>query len=433
MRKGFIFSQDNCVGCNACTAGCILENDWDIHPRTVFTYNSEALSTLPVTHLSMACNHCENPSCLEGCPSGALQRDLGTGAVFIDELKCLGCNYCVWNCPYDALKPQTKNGIVGKCNLCNPLLKEGGSPACTSACPTGALSYGILKDTKSYITSIVIDSKLNPALEITGIREQIPVKIVPERVTTVTDKTAKYNFDVRLKGKWSLIIFTFLTTLAVSIVSSSLLKGKFPEMGLLFSVILLAGLSSLFHLGKPMRAWKALSNVRHSPLSREIIIFLIFCITSALAILLNNNILLFTASLSGLVLLVAVDNVYSFSDKRKIQFFHSGQTFLTGLLMISYFSGMSVSFMFIGGIKILLTILRFFMNRKFDWFLPIRFFNITVLLLLVMANFTGQLSFDPVLVFLMIIGEFSGRIIYYIDFNPINIQEIIKNFNKIRI
>ena len=433
MRNGFIFTQDNCVGCNACTAGCILENGWDIHPRTVFTYNSEALSTLPVSHLSIACNHCENPSCLEGCPSGALLRDLETGAVFIDKLKCLGCNYCIWNCPYDAPKPQTKNGIVGKCNLCNSLLKEGGSPACTSACPTGALSYGTLKDTKSYITSIVIDSKLNPALEIKGIREQIPVKIVPERVTTVTDKTAKYDYEVRLKGKWSLIIFTFLTTIAVSIVSSSLLQGKFPEMVLLFSIILLAGLSSLFHLGKPMRAWKALSNVRHSPLSREIIIFLIFCITSSLAILLNNNILLFTASLSGLVLLVAVDNVYSFSDNRKIQFFHNGQTFLTGLLMISYFSGMSVSFMFIGGIKILLTILRFFINRKFDWFLPLRFFNITVLLLLVMANFTSQMSFDPVLVFLLILGEFSGRIIYYIDFNPVNIQEIIKNFNKIRI
>ncbi len=432
MRKGFIFSQDNCVGCNACSAGCMLENGWDIHPRTVFTYNNEAQSTLAVFHLSMACNHCENPSCLEGCPSGALQRDFGTGAVFIDEFKCLGCNYCTWNCPYNAIKPHFKNGIVGKCNLCNSLLKEGGSPACTSACPTGALSYGTLHDTKSFITSVFADTKLKPALEITGIREQIPVKIIPERAW-VTEKTEKFENEGKLKGKWSLIIFTFLTTLAVSIVSSSLMEGKFPQMVLLFSVIFLSGLSSLFHLGKPMRAWRALSNVRHSPLSREIIIFLIFCITAASAILLNNNSLLIISSITGLVLLVAVDSVYSFSDNRKNQFFHSGQTFLTGLLMISYFSGMAVSFMFIGAIKIVLTILRFFNNRKLDWFLPLRFFNIIVLLLLMIDNFTGQSNFDPVLVFLLVMGEFSGRIIYYIDFNPVNIQEVIKNYYKNRI
>jgi hypothetical protein len=48
----------------------------------------------------------------------------------------------------------------------------------------------------------------------------------------------------------------------------------------------------------------------------------------------------------------------------------------------------------------------------------------------VIANLTGQLSFDPVLVFLLIMGEFAGRIIFYIDFNPVNIQKVIKNFNK---
>jgi DMSO reductase anchor subunit len=318
---------------------------------------------------------------------------------------------------------------VGKCDLCNSLLKTGGSPACTSACPTGALNYGTLHDTRSYITSVFTDSKLNPALEIKGISERIPLKIIPER-SPITEKSTKYENESRLKGEWSLIIFTFLTTLAVSIVSSSLLKGIFPELILFFAVILLSGLSSLLHPGKPFRAWRSLSNIRHSPLSREIVIFLIFCLTSTLAILLNNNILQITASLTGLLLLIAVDNVYSFSDNRKIQFFHSGQTFLTGLLMISYFSGMTVSFMFIGAIKILLTVLKLFSTWKPDRFLPLRFFNIAVLLLLVIANLTGQLSFDPVLVFLLIMGEFAGRIIFYIDFNPVNIQKVIKNFNK---
>jgi DMSO reductase anchor subunit len=292
--------------------------------------------------------------------------------------------------------------------------------------------YGTLNDTKSFITSVFTDSKLNPALEIKGLRERLPLKIVPERVS-LTEISSGYENGGSLKREWSLIFFTFLTTIAVSIVSSSFLKGKFPELILLAPVIIVSGLSSLLHLGKPLRAWRAISNFRHSPLSREIIIFIVFCFTSLLSVLLSNNTLLLASSITGLLLLVAVDNVYSFSDNRKIQFFHSGQAFLTGLLLISYFSGMTVSFMFVSILKMVLTIPGFFSNRKTDWFLPLRFFSITVLILLVINNFTGELILDPIWVFLLLAGELSGRIIYYIDFNPVNIREVIKNYYKNKI
>lgn len=92
MRRGFIFNHDLCVGCHACSAACILENNWNIKSRTLYQLNQEALVPVPVLNLSMACNHCEKPSCLEGCPAGAFYRDETTAAVLIDGQKCMGCN-----------------------------------------------------------------------------------------------------------------------------------------------------------------------------------------------------------------------------------------------------------------------------------------------------------------------------------------------------
>ena len=135
MRKGFIFDHNKCVGCGACMASCILENRWTVYPRYVYTYNSEALSSLPLVNLSLACNHCEEPVCLKGCPSGSYFRESLTGAIVIDDRKCIGCRYCQWNCPYDAPKFDDKKKVIGKCNLCYSGLTEGRSPACTNACP----------------------------------------------------------------------------------------------------------------------------------------------------------------------------------------------------------------------------------------------------------------------------------------------------------
>jgi Fe-S-cluster-containing dehydrogenase component len=99
-----------------------------------------------VVHLSMACNHCEKPVCLEGCPAGSYSREPVTGGIIADENKCIGCSYCEWNCPYEALKINLRKGIIEKCNLCYGRLSEGLEPACTSACPTGALCYGTIPD-----------------------------------------------------------------------------------------------------------------------------------------------------------------------------------------------------------------------------------------------------------------------------------------------
>jgi anaerobic dimethyl sulfoxide reductase subunit B (iron-sulfur subunit) len=112
MRKGFIFNHDLCVRCQACSAACILENGWNVKPRTVYQVNPDTLLSIPVINISMACNHCEKPACLEGCPAGAFYREESSGAILINGLKCLGCNYCICNCPYDSPKTDLENKVL---------------------------------------------------------------------------------------------------------------------------------------------------------------------------------------------------------------------------------------------------------------------------------------------------------------------------------
>src|SRR5664279_1555157 len=181
MRIGFIFDYNMCVNCKACSASCILENGWKVHPRNIYSYNSEAEYLLPVINISIACNHCETAACMQGCPTSAYSRDSITGAIILDEKKCIGCRYCQWNCPYDAPKYDVEKRTITKCNLCYTGFADGRQPACSTACPTGALRFDQLSDPdpdKRYIW--FPDKKLNPAIEFTGRADNSPLRIVPD-------------------------------------------------------------------------------------------------------------------------------------------------------------------------------------------------------------------------------------------------------------
>lgn len=138
MRRGFEFDAALCVRCNACNAACTLENGLQPGTRSLYGWNDEALPPFSVYSLSLACNHCEKPECLEGCPVNAYSKDI-SGTVLYDKDKCMGCRYCTWRCPYDAPKINPAKGYIEKCQYCFGRFSEGVETACTSACPTGAL------------------------------------------------------------------------------------------------------------------------------------------------------------------------------------------------------------------------------------------------------------------------------------------------------
>ncbi len=77
---GFIFDASLCVSCKACSAACILENGLQPGTRSIYTWNDSAVPLMRVISLSLACNHCVKPACLEGCPAKAYTID-ENGAV----------------------------------------------------------------------------------------------------------------------------------------------------------------------------------------------------------------------------------------------------------------------------------------------------------------------------------------------------------------
>mgnify|MGYP006281244259 FL=1 len=64
------------------------------------------------------CRHCDEPDCVEACMSGALSKDEETGIVSIDEDKCAGCWMCVMSCPYGLAFKDKKRNVAFKCDLC---------------------------------------------------------------------------------------------------------------------------------------------------------------------------------------------------------------------------------------------------------------------------------------------------------------------------
>ena len=133
--------MEACVGCHSCEAACAEQNG--LPPGTAWRRVGEIEGgEFPHTrrlHLSMSCNHCLEPACLIGCPTGAYVK-LDNGVVAHQADECIGCQYCTWNCPYSVPVFQPDRRIVTKCDMCLPRLESGLEPACVGACPTQAIS-----------------------------------------------------------------------------------------------------------------------------------------------------------------------------------------------------------------------------------------------------------------------------------------------------
>jgi Fe-S-cluster-containing dehydrogenase component/DMSO reductase anchor subunit len=431
MGKGFIFNHNLCVACGACIAACSLENGWAIQVRRLLIFNSDVTPSLPVANLSSACNHCETALCLEGCPVSAFVRDPASGAIVIDDEICIGCNYCLWNCPYGAPVADAKKRTIGKCNLCYSNLKDGYMPACTSACPTGALKYDELPEKNNDNLPLWFpDKDLNPAIAFTAKADKVPLRIIPG---------TNYSADPVISGKketktsvaWSLVSFSFLATVSAALTISSFLNDNSYGKWISVSLIIIAGLSSLFHLGRKERAWRAMTNLKTSPLSREIFMFLLYSLLSLATLLSNLPVLIIASALAGLLLLILIDSVYIFADRRLSVVIHSGQTFISALLIISFFTRNLFPFVFIASIKIISSAFLFFNNEAFYNNLNIRIMRIALLAITGVSLVTKISITDPVIILLFLAGELIDRVLFYIDYKPVSIDEMIGKQSKI--
>lgn len=147
-QKGFYYDQTRCIGCKVCQVACKDKNNLKVGPRYRRVYDMETgkFPNPHRAHFSISCNHCDNPKCVENCPTGALRKRPEDGIVTHDHDKCIGCRLCTWSCPYGAPQYKEDEGKVGKCDGCADLVAKGENPACVDACVMRCLEFGDIEE-----------------------------------------------------------------------------------------------------------------------------------------------------------------------------------------------------------------------------------------------------------------------------------------------
>jgi nitrate reductase beta subunit len=115
----------------------------DVNFKNLSPQEQEAmfqLERMTMHYLPRICNHCLNPACVAGCPSGAIYKRGEDGIVLINQKKCRAWRMCVTACPYKKTYYNWNTGKSEKCILCYPRLETGQIPACMHTC-VGRIRY----------------------------------------------------------------------------------------------------------------------------------------------------------------------------------------------------------------------------------------------------------------------------------------------------
>lgn len=88
------------------------------------------------------CKHCQESPCHEACPTGAIMRNEFGGIYYQTDI-CMGCGMCVASCPFGVPQVSPDTGHSMKCAQCYDRLRDGLTPACQLACPSGAIQFGL--------------------------------------------------------------------------------------------------------------------------------------------------------------------------------------------------------------------------------------------------------------------------------------------------
>lgn len=359
-RKGFLFDPNKCTGCQACELACAIENELDgISWRQVSTLNEARRPGVPVIHLSLACNHCADPPCAAHCPALAYTQDPATGRVNLEPDHCIGCRYCSWACPYDAPKFHPPSGVMTKCTFCGHRQERGLEPACVALCPTGALGFGDLERLPGVPQAVGL-----PTVEPGPSIRFIPWRGngVAERQDTEADGDgeAETPSKISMRSEWPLLGFTLAAAVAVAMYVAVVAgSSSLPALAFLAPAVLGMGLST-FHLGRKLRAWRAVLNVRRSWLSREVVLFSAFVGLAALqtVVVPGSAALAYAAALLGFAGLFAMDRVYDVVRTAAARPVHSADVLLTALLVAGLLVGSLPLAGFVAFVKLALYLRR---------------------------------------------------------------------------
>ncbi len=214
-RYGMVIDLDKCSGCGACISACRAENNVPIvgeeestRGRAIFWMDLVPIiegeyPEVKIQLLPRPCMQCSHPPCVKVCPVGATYKSEETGIIGQIYRRCIGCRYCVNNCPYSVryfnwyspqwIEPMDKSlnpdvsvrtkGVVERCTFCHhrlhkareqarvenrELSEEDYVPACVQICPSRALFFGDFADDNSQISKLAKSTRAFRLLEELG-------------------------------------------------------------------------------------------------------------------------------------------------------------------------------------------------------------------------------------------------------------------------
>ncbi len=281
-QYAFAVDMDRCSGCKACVSACHSLNGLEEGEmwRSVGTIIGEESNYLQT--VTSSCHHCVDPACAAGCPVLAYEKDPVTGIVRHLDDQCIGCQYCVLKCPYDVPKYSKSKGIVRKCDMCHSRLAAGEAPACAQACPHEAIRIEIVSANEVRTANALPDTRMIPGAfpswYTVPTTKYFSEKTVPARIRSACTDSLRLE-----EPHWPLIWMLVLTQMAsgLHLLSATLrlagIDAPYRAFSATAAVTLICGLTiSVFHLGRPLKAWRVFLGWRRSWMSREILSFSVY-------------------------------------------------------------------------------------------------------------------------------------------------------------
>ncbi|MGH8047646.1 MAG: DmsC/YnfH family molybdoenzyme membrane anchor subunit [Chthoniobacterales bacterium] len=291
QQYAFAVDLDACTGCKACVSACHSLNGLEEHEtwRDVGLIVGERNDAPYQQTVTTACHHCAEPACLEGCPVMAYEKDADTGIVRHLDDQCIGCQYCTLKCPYGVPKYSERLGIVRKCDMCHDRLAAGEAPACVQACPHEAITIRLV-DMADVSAAATPGTHMVPGAFDSSYTKPTTIyhssKVSPQNAHPAD--AHKLHLE---HAHWPLLVMLVLTQAAVGLFAAASVMAAtnlelfrlagFPFAATAFGLLNAGLFAAVFHLGRPLGAWRFFLGLRTSWMSREILAFSLMATVAA--------------------------------------------------------------------------------------------------------------------------------------------------------